>query len=190
MASALPQAAYRDSLLAANRAVIDRIRKTVSGVGHDGLTRRPNDGGWSIAEVLEHLIVSADSYLERLRSLIPENGGRVAGPEARWKPTLGGGLLVWSMRSPRKSPAPKMYKPSPTPRPHALEEFLRRQEEVGRLLAEAGSMDWRRVRMRSPVLPIVHMNLGDALTVLVVHAERHAGQIERVKVSTSQGVTS
>jgi hypothetical protein len=25
------------------------------------------------------------------------------------------------------------------------------------------------------------MNLGDALTVLVVHAERHAAQIERVR---------
>ena len=190
MASPVAQGVHRDSLLAANRAVIDRIRKTVSGVGHDALTRRPNDGGWSIAEVLEHLIVSADSYLERVRSLVRENGGKAAGPDAGWKPTLGGGLLVWSMRSPRKSPAPKMYKPSPTPRPHALEEFLRRQEEVGRLITEAGTMDWRRVRMRSPVLPIIHMNLGDALTVLVVHAERHAGQIERVKASTSQGVTS
>jgi hypothetical protein len=29
------------------------------------------------------------------------------------------------------------------------------------------------------------MNLGDALTVLVVHAERHAAQIERVKASHS-----
>ena len=70
MASALPQPAYRDRLLAANRAVIDRVRSTVSGVSHDALTRRPNDGGWSMAEVLEHLIVSADSYLERLRTLV------------------------------------------------------------------------------------------------------------------------
>jgi hypothetical protein len=44
-------------------------------------------------------------------------------------------------------------------------------------------MDWRRVRMRSPVAPLLRMNLGDALTVLVVHAERHAGQIERVKAA-------
>ena len=83
-----------------------------------------------------------------------------------------------------------MYKPGPTARPRVLEEFLQRQEEVGRLIAEAGTMDWRRVRMRSQVLPIVRMNLGDALTVLVVHAERHAGQIERVKARTSGGVTS
>ena len=190
MPSAPPQPAYRDRLLAANRAVITRIRNTVSGVGHDALTRRPNDGGWSMAEVLEHLIVSADSYLERLRTVVRENSGRVASPDARWKPTLSGGLLVWSMRSPRKFPAPKMYKPGPSPRPRVLEEFLQRQEEVGRLLTEAGSMDWRRVRMRSPVLPIIHMNLGDALTVLVVHAERHAGQIERVKARTSGAIAS
>lgn len=190
MASALPQAEYRDRLLAANRAVIDRIRKTVSGVPHDALTRRPDDGGWSMGEVLEHLIISADSYLERLRGIVRENKDRAASPNASWKPTLGGGLLVWSMRSPRKTPAPKMYKPGPSPRPRVLEEFLQRQEEAGRLIAEAGSMDWRRVRMRSPVLPIIHMNVGDALTVLVVHAERHAGQIERVKARTSRGAPS
>ena len=190
MATADSQATHRGRLAAANRAVIDRIRSAVSGVGPDALTRRPNDGGWSIAEVLEHLIVSADSYLERVRQLVRENGGRLASPDARWKPTLGGGLLVWSMRSPRKTPAPKMYKPSPTPRPRVLEEFLQRQDEVGRLIAQAGTMDWRRVRMRSPVLPIIHMNLGDALTVLVVHAERHAGQIERVKARTSGATAS
>jgi len=66
-----------------------------------------------------------------------------------------------------------------------LEEFLARQEDVGRLIAEAGTMDWRRVRMSSPVVPLLRMNLGDALTILVVHAERHAGQIERVKTKTS-----
>jgi uncharacterized damage-inducible protein DinB len=190
MTAPVSQSEYRERLLTANSAVIDRIRSTLSDLPTSALSKPPQDGGWSIAEVLEHLIVSADSYLERLRKLVRDNGRRTTKPDARWKPTLGGGLLVWSMRSPRKSPAPKMYKPSPTARPHALEEFLRRQEEVGRLIAEAGSMDWRRVRMRSPVLPIIHMNLGDALTVLVVHAERHAGQIERVKASTSQGVTS
>lgn len=190
MPSALPQAEYRDRLLADNRAVIARIRNTVSGVGPEALARRPDDGGWSMAEVLEHLIISADSYLERLRSIVRENSGRAASPNANWKPTLGGGLLVWSMRSPRKTPAPRMYKPGPSPRPRVLEEFLQRQEEAGRLIAEAGSMDWRRVRMRSPVLPIIHMNVGDALTVLVVHAQRHAGQIERVKARTSGGAPS
>jgi uncharacterized damage-inducible protein DinB len=190
MTAPVSQSEYGERLLATNRAVIARVRSTLSDVSATALAQRPPDGGWSIAEVLEHLIVSADSYLEQLRRIVRENGRRTASPDARWKPTIAGGLLVWSMRSPRKAPAPKMYKPSPTARPRALEEFLQRQDEVGRLIVEAATMDWRRVRMRSPVLPIIHMNIGDALTVLVVHAERHAGQIERVKARTSGGATS
>jgi uncharacterized damage-inducible protein DinB len=144
------------------------------------MVRQPAAGGWSVAEVLEHLIVSADSYLAAVESLVKQKARMTANGDVLWKPTLAGGLLVWSFRSPRKLPAPKSYKPGPSPRPRVLEEFLRRQEHVGRLVTESAGLDWRRVKMRSPVAPILRMNLGDALTILVTHAERHAGQIERV----------
>lgn len=176
----ISQQAHRDSLLRANEAVIRRIRDAVSSVPPDTLTRRPVSGGWSVAEVLEHLIISADSYLDLVRRSTRENASARADATATWKPSLMGGMLTESLRNPRKLPAPGMYKPGPTPRAGVLDEFLRRQEEVGRLIIDAGDLDWRHVRMRSPVLPIIRMNLGDALTIPVVHAERHAAQIERV----------
>ena len=181
MAKPISQAAHQASLLAANEAVIARIRGAVSGVAPDILRRAPPTGGWSIAEVLEHLIVSADSYLAAMRALVEQPGAARASGDAMWKPTLAGGLLVASFRSPRKLPAPKSYKPGPTPRPRVLDEFVQRQEDVGRLITESAGLDWREAKMRSPVAPILRMNLGDALTILVTHAERHAGQIERVR---------
>jgi uncharacterized damage-inducible protein DinB len=179
MAAAISQNAHRVGLRDANRAVIDRIRKTVTGTDATTMIRRPPTGGWSVAEVLEHLIISADSYLAAIKSLVKENAGVRANGDATWKPTLAGGLLVRSFRSPRKLPAPRSYKPGPSPRPRVLEEFLERQEEIGRLITDSAGIDWSRVKMRSPVVPILRMNLGDALTILVTHAERHAGQIER-----------
>ncbi|HJR66651.1 MAG TPA: DinB family protein [Gemmatimonadaceae bacterium] len=180
MAAAIAQTAHGATLLDANRAVIARIREAVTGVDPAVMVRQPPAGGWSVAEVLEHLIVSADSYLTIVKSLVERNGRIGANGDALWKPTLAGGLLVWSFRSPRKLPAPGSYKPGRSPRPRVLEEFLQRQEHVGRLITESAGLDWRRVKMRSPVAPILRMNLGDALTILVTHAERHAGQIERV----------
>jgi hypothetical protein len=179
--SSVSQSAHRDRLLEANRAVSRRIRETVSGVAPEALTRRPPNGGWSIAEVLEHLIISADSYLNAIRTIVRQNDDTRVESDRMWKPSLMGGLLTQSLRSPRKMPTAKGYKPGPSPRPCALDEFLQRQEDVGRVIAEAGAMDWRRTRMSSPVMPMLRMNLGDALTVLVVHAERHAAQIERVR---------
>ena len=187
MGNPVSQNQLRAVLLDANSAAIARIRGAVSAVPPEAMVRPPATGGWSIAEVLEHLIVSADSYLETLRPVVRgKDGARVDGT-GTWKPTIMGGLLAASLRNKRKLPAPAIYKPGPNPRPRVLEEFLRRQEEVGRLITDAGDMDWRRVRLRSPVLHWLRMNLGDALTVLVVHAERHAAQIERVKASHSQG---
>ena len=186
MAKPVSQNQHRAALLDANRAVIARIREAVSTVPAEAMGRPPAAGGWSIAEVLEHLIVSADSYLELLRPVIGRKDGDRVDGSAVWKPSIMGGLLAGSLRNPRKLPAPAMYKPGPSPRAGVLEEFLRRQEEVGRLITNAGDMDWRRVRLRSPVLHWLRMNLGDALTVPVVHAERHAAQIERVKTSHAQ----
>ena len=187
MANPVSQNQHRAALLDANGAAIARIRAAVSTVPPEEMVRPPATGGWSIAEVLEHLIVSADSYLALLRPVIAKkDGGRVDG-SATWKPSIMGGLLAGSLRNQRKLPAPAMYRPGPNPRPRVLEEFVRRQEEVGRLIADARDMDWRRIRLRSPVLSWLRMNLGDALTVPVVHAERHAAQIERVKASHSQG---
>lgn len=187
MAAAISQTAHGATLLDANRAVIARIQAAVAGADSEVVSRRPPTGGWSISEVLEHLIVSADSYLAAIRSLVERNGDAVATGDAPWKPTLAGGLLVWSFRSARKLPASRSYQPGPSPRPRVLEEYIRRQEEVGRLITESAVLDWRRMKMRSPVAPILRMNLGDALTILVAHAERHAGQIERVlKAVTNQ----
>ena len=181
MASPVPQHIHRDQLLDSNRAVIARIRGAVSDVPPDAMTWQPPAGGWSIAEVLEHLIVSADSYLRAIRDVLRRKGLPPVTEDSVWKPSLAGGLLVGSFRSPRKLPAPKMYKPGPVPRPRVLEEFVQRQEEAGRLIVEASQTDWRRVRLSSPVISLLRMNLGDALSVLVTHAERHAAQIERVK---------
>lgn len=177
---AIAQALHRDKLLHDNAAVIARIRDRLHNVGADTIARRPPSGGWSVAEVLEHLIVSAESYLEALRPLVRQGDRTGADPNTIWKPTLMGGMLAWSLRNPRKLPAPRIYKPGPTPRPDAPDVFLRLQEEAGRLMTEAQAIHWRRARLRSPVTPILGMNLGDAFTVLVVHAERHAAQIERV----------
>jgi hypothetical protein len=173
------QDSYRKSLLDANRTVIERIRSTVAGLTPEELRQPPANGGWSIAEVLEHLIVSADSYLERLRNIVVREKRAGDDPNRTWKPSLMGRLLVQSFRSPRKMRAPKIYRPGLTPRPRVLEEFLQRQEEASRLIAESADLDWRGIRFVSPVTSLVRMNLGDALTVLVAHAERHAEQIER-----------
>ena len=57
-------------------------------------------------------------------------------------------------------------------------EFLDRQHELERLIERSLDREWRRVRLSSPVSRFIRMNVGDAFTVIVRHAERHFRQID------------
>jgi hypothetical protein len=97
-----------------------------------------------------------------------------------WRPTLGGRLLVSGMESTtRKLPAPRIYHPAAAPRPNVIDAFLERQRSVVELITAAEPLEWRRLRMRSPVTPLLRVNIGDAFAVVVRHAERHMRQIDR-----------
>jgi uncharacterized damage-inducible protein DinB len=162
-------------------AALDARLESLRSVPAARLSAAPAAGGWSAAEVLEHLCVAADSYLERLERIVADRAGRRVDDleKQAWRPSLAGRLLVVAMESERKTRAPKIYRPPGPPRDAVVAAFIGRQERLTRLLHATRDLDWRRTRFVSPVSPLVRMNLGDALLVLVRHAERHWGQIER-----------
>ena len=76
--------------------------------------------------------------------------------------------------------APRRMTPAVAPRGGVVERLLGHLDVLQGLVDEAAGFDWRRLHVRSPVVPLLRFNLGDAFLMLVVHAERHAGQMERV----------
>jgi len=169
-------------LLERNRRVSAEFEAALAGLGERQLGWRPPAGGWSIAEVLEHLCISADSYLV---TLLDKRGGDHphSTQTTEWRPSLLGGLLANSFRSARKLPAPRIYRPGPEPRTNVAHEFLVRQREVSKLIEASEGIVWRKVRSVSPVSRFIRINLGDCFQILVAHAERHLGQIRRIKAA-------
>jgi hypothetical protein len=167
------------SLLAAMQALDERAAE-LEHVDRAALNWQPPEGGWSAGQVLEHLCVANDSYLVELRDLLSRSApaGTWKSGDVAWRPSFAGRLLVSSMESPRKLPAPKIWRPVPAPRPDVIAEFLARQREIAALIERSMGTEWRRVRMASPVSRFIRMNIGDAFTVLVRHAERHFRQID------------
>ena len=162
-------------------AATQRARELAGGLGEEELGWHPPAGGWSVGEVLEHLVVSADSYLDKLPAVTAKAKRGAAGPGTPWKPSLMGGYLAKSLApGTRALPAPKIYRPAETPRADVLEQFIDRQNRFVRAMDDAAGLVWTTVRMGSPVLALVRVNLGDVFAVNCVHVERHLGQIERV----------
>lgn len=140
---------------------------------------RPPDGGWSIAQVFEHLLMSDRSYLPEMRRMV-ESGSK---GDAPWQPTLFGGLLARSLApgKTRKLPAPRAWRPAPEPRAHVIDEYIELREELVALIERARGVDLRRNMMRSPAASLIRLNLGDAFQILVVHTQRHLQQIARIR---------
>jgi len=163
-----------DALGAAVEAIVrplDPHRRTRPGAG----------AGWSIDRILEHLCLAGDDYMAEMRTALAEPGAMLR--DGRWRPTVSGRLLVWSMTSHWKIPAPRRIVPVEVPRPAVLEAFLERNAALRDLLATAAAREWRLVSLTSPYARLVRLNFGDAARVVVRHAERHARQMARIAAS-------
>ena len=163
------------------RANIDAFQRDVQPLAYLQIGWRPPDGGWSIGQVVEHLIINDESYLQlfdRMLARKPERAWR-----GEWKPSLIGGLLTRSLMpdSKRKVTTPAIWRPGPQPRANVVEEYIQSQERMLEALRKADGHDLRGTKLSSPAMKLMRMNLGDAFLTLVVHTQRHLKQIERIR---------
>jgi hypothetical protein len=172
---------HQEALLAALEPQRRRAEVLAETLTAEQLVWRPPAGGWSVAQAFEHMVIAADSYLDRIGPIVEAAALPDAPPVRRpWKPSVMGGLLVRSLQSPRKLPAPKIYRPGPRAREDVIAAFIERHRRTAGLLERSVGLVWSDYPFRSPVTRLIRMNLGDAFSVLVVHAERHLGQVDRI----------
>lgn len=180
----------RDPFLAAlapRLAALDgRTRAVVAGLGAGPLAARPPAGGWSVAQVFEHLCRGNEEYFPPLQAAIAAARRRGAGPRPHRR-SFFGGLLVRAIAesNPRRLPTTRAMTPLAV-RDGVVAAFL---GTLGRLEAIAREADGTDLcaGLWSPIAPI-RLNVGDAFDVLVTHAERHLGQAERTRRAIESGV--
>ena len=162
-----------------------REAKEFTSLSAPSLNWKPSQTEWSIAECLEHLSMSEAAFKPIVIRALERGRGRfrVASPPA-YQPTWIGAWLIRhvSPESPKKLTAPKAFRPSTTSAiSGSLDRFLREQEEFLNFVRQSAGIDYNKVRLRSPVTPLVRYSLADALVVVVVHAQRHLQQARRVR---------
>ncbi len=164
------------------RAVEPRLRSAISGLSEAQLAWKPPEGGWSIAQVLEHLCVTDDAQFPAWERVIrAPNAARKGTDDVPWAPRLGGRFVVKGLLSPRKTKSPPKFRIGSTVRADITGCFFGYVQRVLSLIDESAPLEWRNVKLGSSALPIIRYNLGDTWLIETVHLERHAGQIERVK---------
>lgn len=163
-------------------ATRERIAAMVRPLDPAQLNEHPEPTGWSVGQVLEHLLVADELYEAPLAALL-RTARRDAGAAAReWKSSFIGGLIAGALLKPRPLKGPRVFRPGSTPRAAVVEALLARERKFVDAMDDAASLDWRALRLGSPALPswAPKMNLGDGFRIHVVHLTRHSRQVERL----------
>jgi hypothetical protein len=168
------------------REAAAEARALAEGLTPAQLLWRPAPERWSVAECLDHLVTTADRILEHLDPAVeraralgvtgspPFRYGRLGelfvratGPEPVW----------WS-----RVPAPRIYRPRPQPpAERVLPAFLELQERLAERIRRAEGLDLGRVKVRSPVSPLLRISLGQWLASIAGHQRRHLIQARAVR---------
>jgi len=161
----------------------ERIGRLVRPLDSAQLNEHPEPNGWSVGQVLEHLLRADEKYDAPFAELLRKSPRDAGAASREWRPSLIGGLIANSLINPKPiKRGPRKFAPGPTPRNGAVEAFLARELRFLQAMEDALPYDWHKLRIGSPALPgwMPKMNLGDGFRIHVVHVTRHARQIERV----------
>jgi hypothetical protein len=145
---------------------------------------RPAPGVWSIGQVVEHLVTTNALYASKMEEAIREARARGRLGQEPYRPSLVGGWLVRTMTSPRRYPAPGVFRPSSGSGRDwkaEIERYRGLLDQLGRLLQETRGVSLNRAKVVSPVTRLMRMNLGDAFSLWLAHDRRHLGQMQRVR---------
>jgi hypothetical protein len=177
-----------------------RVRALVQGIDEATFHRAPEPGSWSIAECLEHLVVSGTKTTARLEVAVAEAraAGRTASPEAARAPVkLGwfarlflagtgptkGGVRPRMRVSVREPFDPGDPRGRGRDRDVVLADFLELQDRLDRAAAAADGLDLSGVMMASVLAQWMRSPIGAWFLAIAGHQERHLDQALRARVA-------
>lgn len=168
------------------RAEAEKTREKVVDLTADldaaKLHEHPEPAGWSVAQVLEHLLRTDEAYAAPLAELLSKAPRNAAALTREWKPSLVGRFIAGAVSGAKRLKAPRVFDPGPTPRNGVVAAFIANETNFVRAMDDAMTYDWRALKIGSPAMPkwAPKMNLGDGFSIHVYHLTRHSRQIERL----------
>jgi hypothetical protein len=155
---------------------------TFGGLSGQQLNWKPSEKGWSVAQCLEHIILTNrefDPEFEKLASGTRTNSfWENFSPFSGW----GGRFLIKAVTEDSKkakAPSNRIVPPSEVP-DDIVQQFVEHIAEVNKQIESVAGVDREKTIVTSPFLAIFTYKLDDAFTVLVEHTRRHIRQAKRV----------
>lgn len=163
--------------LEAVRAAAEAFR---DGLAAEQITWRPEPDVWGVADCFEHLRKMEKAYVRGLADAVERAEPGDAPFRPRW---LARQFIALNGPDPKlKLPTPPAARPKTegSASADAIGRFLDQQAEVAGFVRAADGKNLNTGRFASPFSRLLRFSLGEGLTLLVRHEQRHLGQARRV----------
>lgn len=162
--------------------IADDARDSFGHLSAGQLNWKPSEKGWSVAQCLEHLILTNEQFFPEMDKLAA--GTRKNSFFENYSPFSGmmGRFLIKAVTEgsrPATAPSKKIVPPSEVGADIVEKYCAHQQEMIGKLIRTEG-VDWDKTVVTSPFLFVMTYTLADAYKVLVEHSKRHINQAKRV----------
>ncbi len=167
-----------------NAKVIDEeIQTTFGGLSAKQLNWKPAENSWSVAQCLEHLVVTNDLYFENIQKVADGTHRNNFFSGIPFTTDIIG-FVMKKVMSPDWKPKMKtlkMFKPSFSDvSENVLENFSKNQSRFIGLMEASKNLNYGKIKVAEPIGRAVNLRLVDAFEVLVVHEQRHFNQAKKV----------
>jgi hypothetical protein len=171
-----------DSIISELRKTAEVASETFGALTVEQLNWKPVGKSWSIAQCLDHLILTNEQFKPDFDKLAA--GGRKNTFWQNYSPFTGfcGRFLIKAVSEDSKkskAPSKSIVPPSDLPT-DIVEKFEQNIAEINKKIAACAAADREKTVVSSPFLAVMTYKLDDAYTVLVEHTKRHIRQAKRV----------
>jgi len=164
----------------------EKVNAELSVLTTKQLNWKPQDASWSIAQCLEHLIISDGLRINIIEKKIYTNF-----KSGRWEKfnplkNFWGSVLITQTQEKvkKKIKAPSLFRPRENEvADDFLTEFNRHHDEIFLQLNKCIDADLDEVYVTSPISGLVSYSLRNAIVIIIGHERRHINQAIRVKQS-------
>lgn len=169
------------SLKALHSEASSNLAGIISAFAHladSAINRQPASNHWSIAQCLDHIVVSDRLYYERLRRAVVEGHRTKRYSEDGIRPSFLGRYFIRLLGPDgRRMKSPRLFTPSNDHRTGPLlADFADHQKELMELLRRADGLPVNVLRLSSPVSRVFRFSLGEVFLILLAHQKRHLNQ--------------
>lgn len=164
-------------------AALDHISRQATtnfgNLSYNALNKKPSADKWSIAQCLDHLIVSNRTYYPQFEEVIQGKHANSFYQNIRFLSRSMGSWLIKKTGADRsgKMKNPAAFTPAQGNIPATIvNDFLLHQEEMKSYYLKMQHIDLHNTVLSSPASGIITYSLFDLLDILCGHEQRHINQ--------------